>query len=200
MKNNIRILSIDPGSAKLGWGILDYNTTTKTTVVSRFGTIDGARVYKKTRDRIPGMDKRFTTHEGLEYEIKDLVKSYKPDIMASEDTFFNPGRPHAFSSLTLVINMCRRVSWYLLNKPLYTYAPRAVKQTVAASGDANKHTVQSAIASQNIIVKNVRQSPIESLDEHSNDAIAVGLTFIEKDLPLLLADPPEMFDPPKKEK
>lgn len=195
MRNTIRILGIDPGTGKLGWNIIEYDLTTKTPMVSRFNTLKGNIIYTKTYPTLPdNMTRRFTIIEGMQRILEELITLYKPDVIAIEDTFFNPTRPQAYQALTLVIAMVERVSCYMLGKPIYRYPPQEVKKIVTQQNTLTKHTVQETINSMDIIVKNSKQASTDNLDEHSLDSIAVGLAFIMKDLPIILADNPGFFN------
>lgn len=194
----IRVLSFDPGTGNLGWALNEHDIDNNATVVPKFGTIVGKNVYRKVCELMPGADKRFTILEGMEVIIADIITTTKPDFIVTEDTFFNPIRPAAFQSLSLVIGMLQRLAWRVSKKIIYKYPPQHIKKVVTQYGMAQKCTVRENLIEQGVVIKDSRQSPISKLDEHSSDAIAAGRTFILTDLPILIAEHPELFVPNKK--
>lgn len=185
----IKIFASDPGTMHYGWCMGEYDIAKNHATILRFGEINGEHIYRRLRKEMADMSRRFTILEGMYYVLEELVLSFGPDYMVSEDTFWNPGRPNAFQALSLVINMQERLSWNLLRKPLYTFPPQQVKRVVTDLGSSSKTTVRECLFERpNLTIKDTRQSPIDKLNEHSADAIAAFATFIEKTIPTLLSD------------
>lgn len=156
----IRVLGIDPGSIKTGYGILDSEG-------NRLRHIDHGLVKPKQTE--------FTgrLHE-LFMGMSDVIVKYQPDVVAIEDVFM---AKNASSALKLgqargaLIAACCHAGL-----KVHTYSPTAVKQSVVGFGRAEKHQVQHMI--QRIL------SYQEKMAEDAADALAVAVCHAHH-IPLL---------------
>lgn len=183
MKNEIIILSIDPGLTNTGWAITKYNRKTDTAVVTQFDIIQAKKIAHKT---MRGDNEEYPTIiPVIVYEqlIDEILRTYEPDYITSEDAFYNPKRPNAYISLSLCLHAIERVL-YTHRKSLYRIAPRSIKQVASGSGDSGKIAMQEAVLHlDNVTIKDRKIKPVSEMVEHEADAIAVGYTFIKKILP-----------------
>ena len=126
----MRILGIDPGTARLGWGIIDI-VSGKITPYA-FGCI--------TTSELSTPEKRLVS---IYDELTKLLKKYKPEIMAIEDLFF------ATNAKTIIpVGQARGVALLAAGKnniPTVSYSPLTVKQTICGYGKALKPQVQQMI-------------------------------------------------------
>jgi crossover junction endodeoxyribonuclease RuvC len=76
MQNTIRIIGIDPGLRRTGWGVIDTLGNSLRFVASGTVTSDGDMDLASRLCQL---------HDGL----ADVVHSYKPDEAAVEQTFVN---------------------------------------------------------------------------------------------------------------
>jgi len=123
----MRILGIDPGTGRTGYGVLDEKMHVA------HGCIE--------------TDKEKTAEQRLydiERELLELVKNYKPNIMAIEMLFF-------FKNSKTVIPVAEARGVALLvaaknNIPVHNFSPLQVKMTIAGYGRADKKQIQKMIA------------------------------------------------------
>jgi crossover junction endodeoxyribonuclease RuvC len=147
-----RILGIDPGLVKTGWGIIDFSGSSLRFVVS--GII-------KPNITLP-LASRLAI---LSQNLTDIIAQYKPDECAIEETFVNKNPMsslklgHARGALMLTVS--------LSGIPLNEYAATLVKKSVTGIGRAEKNQV-------GIMVKHLM--PTAKFDsEDAADALAVAI-------------------------
>ena len=119
----MRILGIDPGIGRTGFGIIDTSGQ-KLTAVS-YGCIETAA---KTE-----MGRRLTD---LYDQITGLIEEHKPEAVGIEDLFFNTNAKTA-----LIVGQARGVIMLAVSKnkvPLAVYKPLPVNMAVTCYGRADK--------------------------------------------------------------
>ncbi len=125
----MRILGIDPGSRRTGFGIVERSGThTRYLVSGCIRTADG-----------PMGDRLAEIHRGL----AELLTDYRPDIVAIENVFV---RRNAASALKL--GQARGVALCVVamrGVPYREYSPAEIKQAVVGSGRADKEQVQHMV-------------------------------------------------------
>ena len=147
-----RLLGLDPGLRRTGWGVIDINGSHLTHV--------GNGVVCSTAGL--GMAERLVElHSG----VLDLVKKFQPDEAAAEETFVNKN-PES----TLKLGLARGsvlLAPALSGIPVSEYAPNRVKKSVVGTGHANKDQVQMMVT--RILPKAIL------FNEDSADALAVAI-------------------------
>lgn len=121
-----RILGIDPGLVKTGWGIIDHSGNSLRFVAC--GVV-------KPDSKLPLASRLSVLSEG----IKQVIEQYTPEECAIEETFVNK---NAMSSLklghargALMLTIC------LAGVPLTEYAATLIKKSVTGVGRAEKKQV-----------------------------------------------------------
>ncbi len=151
----MRIIGLDPGLARLGYGIIEIEKKKK--VVLDCGVIETSKK-KKEEDRL--------------YEIfndlNELINKWRPDFAAVEKFFFYK------SSTTISVVQSRGVILMVLaskNIHISEYSPAQIKLTIAGSGKASKQEVLDAVMFE--LKLNSPPKP-----DDSADALAIALTKI----------------------
>lgn len=131
MSDKRRILGIDPGSRRTGFGVLDFDGGRATYVAS--GTVKSLE--GEFSDRLKQI---FTA-------VGDIVQQYRPDVVAIESVFM---AKNASSALKLgharSAAMC---ATFAFDVEVFEYAPREIKQAVVGTGSASKEQVQHMVVS-----------------------------------------------------
>jgi crossover junction endodeoxyribonuclease RuvC len=149
----IRILGIDPGLRRTGWGLV---------------TIEGNRLSFVACGSIASDDKAalavrlLTIHDGLQRVIAD----HAPDEAAVEATFVNRD-----AVATLKLGQARGVAMLvpaIAGLPVAEYAPNLVKKTIVGAGHSEK--VQIRMMVKVLLPKADPQS------EDAADALAIAVT------------------------
>jgi len=147
-----RILGIDPGSRKTGFGIIE---------------IDGQKVKHVINGRLMVGDGDFPERLGLIFTgLTDIIERYQPDMMAIEKVFLHK---NADSALKLGqargAAICAGVSQ---NLTVHEYSATQIKKAVVGNGHAKKDQVQYMMS--------VILSLSEPLKEDAADALACAMT------------------------
>ncbi|MEM6666730.1 MAG: crossover junction endodeoxyribonuclease RuvC [Pseudomonadota bacterium] len=130
MSSAIRILGIDPGLRRTGWGIIVCEGPRLSHVAS--GTVES--------DPKAALGERLAAlHDGL----AEIVKGYSPDEAAVEETFVNKD-----ARATLKLGQARGIAMLvptLAGLSVAEYAPNHVKKSVVGAGHAAKEQVRMMI-------------------------------------------------------
>ena len=124
------ILGIDPGIATVGWGIVEYKGNKF--CGSDYGAIL-TPAHTPTEDRL----------EQIFDETCQLVKYYKPEVVAMEKLFFNTNQKTAID-----VAQARGVLMLAITKmrlKCYEFTPLQVKQAVTGYGRAEKKQVEAMV-------------------------------------------------------
>lgn len=123
----MRILGIDPGTAIMGYGIIDCTG-------NRFGAVDYGCLRSSAGQPLNlRLNKLFN-------ELNDLLHRHRPDCLAIEELFFNRNAKTA-----LAVGQARGVALLAAARAgveVYEYTPLQVKQAVVGRGRAEKRQVQ----------------------------------------------------------
>ena len=150
----MRILGIDPGIGRTGWGIIE--TKNREPRTKNFGCIETF-----PSDDIPG--RLFTLYD----EICHIIDEYKPDALAIEDLFFNTNAKTA-----LIVGQARGVvllAGSQKNLSIGIYTPLQVKIAITGYGRAEKNQVGH-------MVKTILKLPRIPKPDDTADALAIALT------------------------
>ncbi|MGI9520070.1 MAG: crossover junction endodeoxyribonuclease RuvC [Hyphomicrobiaceae bacterium] len=153
MRNHsIRLVGIDPGLRRTGWGVIE---------------IDGARLsYVASGDVVS------TSSESLAYRLREIfeglcsvLSNFKPQEAAVEETFVNDN-----ARVTLRLGQARGMALLapaLLDIGVYEYPPNLIKKSVVGAGHADKKQVQMMI---NVLLP---KASFKNADEA--DALAIAI-------------------------
>lgn len=130
MTSPIRILGIDPGLRRTGWGVVTVTGNALGFVAA--GTI---------RASLDGeMAARLVTiHRGL----VEVLSLHRPDEAAVEQTFVNRD-----ASATLKLGQARGIALLApaeVGLPVAEYAPNAIKKTIVGAGHAEKVQIRAMV-------------------------------------------------------
>ena len=127
----IRIIGIDPGSRRTGYGIVDISGATINYVTSG--------IIRLPEDSLP---------ERLQLifdAVSQLIEEYKPVVMSIEDVFMSINPRGA-----LKLGQARGAAILAgtnAKLPVSEYSPRSVKQAIVGTGAADKKQVQMMVTS-----------------------------------------------------
>ena len=153
MDKAFKILGIDPGSRKTGYGLIEKNGNHTRHLASGCIRLDSK---KSLTDRLLL----------LSSELEQIINEHHPDHGSIEQIFFSKNAKSA-----LILGHARGVILLKFAEkeiPIHEYAPLNVKQTIVGVGRADKGQVQHMVK----ILLNLHQ-PIQ---EDEADALAIALT------------------------
>lgn len=146
-----RVLGLDPGSLRTGWGVLDCNGPTQRFVAA--GVI---------RTPAGGLAERLRHIHAM---LVELVELHQPQEVAIERVFL-----HRNPDSALKLGQARGVAMCAATQrgqPVFEYTPQAVKLAIVGTGSAEKSQVAHMVKA------------VLSIDEvlglDASDALAVGL-------------------------
>ena len=151
----MRILGIDPGIGRMGWGIVDKEKTNRLTT-SGYGCVE-----TEPNSDIPG--RLYALYD----EVCHIIDEYKPEVLAIEDLFFSKNVKTAFA-----VGQARGVILLAAsqkNLQVAVYTPQQVKLSVTGYGKAEKKQVGQ------MVKLTLKLEKVPSPDDTA-DALAIALT------------------------
>lgn len=152
----MRVLGIDPGTAIVGYSIIDYKN-------NKIQLIDYGCIYTNKEDSLS------LRLEQVYLRVESLINLYKPDHMAIEELFF-------FKNQKTIISVAQSRGVIILKAQLsgldiYNYTPLQVKTGITGYGRANKKQVQEMTK----IILKLNEIP---KPDDAADAIAIAINHI----------------------
>jgi crossover junction endodeoxyribonuclease RuvC len=154
----MRILGIDPGTVRLGYGVIDQIGPGRTAYVDCGVIIAPARASREARLLTIGRD------------LRDLLGELRPDVVAMEQAFFGKN-----VQATLALGEARGMALFVAQDwgsshqlAVAGYPPAQVKQTVTGRGAATKDQVAFFVRA----VLKLKRPPAAD----AADALAIALT------------------------
>lgn len=148
----VRVLGIDPGSRKTGWGVVDVEGSS---VVH----VDNGVLFLDDSDDLT------VRLVDLAHRLNDVVTTYQPHRAAVEDVFVQKGARSA-----LILGQARGAALTtigLRGLPIASYSTSLVKQRVAGGGRADKLQVAAMVSA----LLGLKEHPFED----AADALAVAI-------------------------
>jgi crossover junction endodeoxyribonuclease RuvC len=130
MASTIRILGVDPGLRRTGWGLISVSGNALGFVAA--GTVR-APLDGELASRLLAL------HEGL----SEIVRLHRPDEAAVEQTFVNRD-----AVATLKLGQARGIALVVpaaAGLSVAEYAPNAVKKTLVGAGHAEKQQIRAMV-------------------------------------------------------
>ena len=161
----MKIIGIDPGYARAGWGIIQQEKNKLTPLA--FGCLE-------TKNQLPHAERL----KKLQDELKKIIKKFQPDALAVEELFF-------FKNLKTALQVAESRGVILATAfdcslPIYEFTPLQIKQAVTSYGRADKNQVQQMVK----LILNMKD--IIQPDDAA-DAMAVAITCAHTNKNLFLA-------------
>lgn len=150
-----RVLGIDPGSVRTGWGVVERNG---------HGARGVAAGVIRVNERGTIAQRLEAVHRG----VAEVLAEHKPDAVAIEDIFFA-----RYAQAALMLGHARGVAILAAAQAglaVSTYPPSVVKRAVVGSGRAEKTQVAQLVAA----VLGLRELP--GID--ATDALAIAITHL----------------------
>lgn len=159
----MRVLGIDPGTAIVGFSVVDY-------IDKKMNLIEYGCIYTEKDENMPRRIKKI-------YEsLNEIIERYKPEYLAIEELFY-------FKNNKTVISVSQARGVMLLcaeqnGLKIFEYTPLQVKMGITGYGRAEKQQVQVMV--QKILGLKEIPKP-----DDAADAIALAITHINSSTSLL---------------
>ena len=154
----MRIIGIDPGLARVGYGIIEVQNEKK--VLLDCGVIETSKEQQEEY-------RLFEIYK----DLNELINHWKPNVAAVEKFFFYR------SSTTISVVQARGVIMMVLGSKkieVSEYSPAQIKLTIAGSGKASKKEVLEAVMYDLKLTKAPKP-------DDSADALAIALTKLNEE-------------------
>jgi crossover junction endodeoxyribonuclease RuvC len=147
---SVRILGLDPGSRKTGFGVIECRGSRNTQVTNGCLSVGNGSLNERLRAIFDG--------------VQELIEKFQPDEVAIEKVFLNRNVDSA-----LKLGHARGAALCAVpgKTPVFEYAPRAIKLAVVGFGGAEKQQVAHMIRSM-LAVEG-------KLSSDASDALAVAM-------------------------
>lgn len=172
----VSLIGIDPGSDTLGLSCLKIDIKTLNLLSIEAFTFKGSKMFDDEGWSANILGVRNARIQSHKQNLINIFNRIQPLNIAAESSFFNIQRPSAYGALMEVMAMIREaVAEYDPWKHLYLIDPPSVKKAIGASGGSDKIVVRENVLKNygHLYVDGIEAMGL--LDEHSIDAIAVGI-------------------------
>ncbi|KPK15252.1 MAG: hypothetical protein AMJ62_09820 [Myxococcales bacterium SG8_38] len=152
----MRVLGIDPGSRRTGWGVVQLEGT-------RLRHLGAGTIL--VSDKVPLPMRLRLIHE----ELAGIIALHRPDAMAVEEIFFAK-----YANAALKLGHARGVALLVAAESeigVHEYPPAIVKRTIVGRGAADKAQVGRLV----MALLGLHTPP----GEDAADALAVAITHIQ---------------------
>ena len=153
IRQSVRILGIDPGLRRTGWGVIEIDGNRLTYIGC--GSVEPA-------DTLPLASRLLGIHEGL----ARVLGEFQPMEAAVEHTFVNKD-----GVATLKLGQARGIAMMtpaMFGIAVAEYAPNQVKKTVVGAGHADKNQIQMMLK--------ILLPKAEPKSADAADALAIAIT------------------------
>jgi len=150
----MRILGIDPGIGRTGWGIIDVEHGKF--IVKDYGCIETFKE-QNIGERL----------QELYEALQKVLEQYHPDALSIEELFFNTN-----TSTAMIVGQARGIVLLAATQhaiPITSYTPLQVKVAVTGYGRADKKQIGQ-------MVKTILKLTIIPKLDDTADALAIALT------------------------
>lgn len=152
----LRILGVDPGTATVGWGIVEQKD-------GRLVSIAHGHISTSPKDT------NATRLKEIAHDLAKIIESYHPDEAAIEKLFY-------FKNQKTIIEVAQARGVLLLTLAqkipiIAEYTPLQIKQSLTGYGRAEKHQVQQMVKS----VLSLKEIP---KPDDTADALAIAICHI----------------------
>lgn len=147
------ILGIDPGFARVGFGVVKYNN-------NKYMTLECGSITTKSGETLSSRLKKIAE------DLQEIIDKYKIDEASIEDLFFNTN-----IKTGIQVAEARGVILYILEKnniPISSYTPLQVKQALVGYGRADKHQIMD------MVKRLLKLDKMPKLDD-TTDALAIAI-------------------------
>jgi crossover junction endodeoxyribonuclease RuvC len=157
----MRILGIDPGTARLGFALLDYDKSCDISLVD-CGVIETSKV-----------DSDALRLTEIRDDLEEIIDRYKPEFVAIEQLFFFKNLKTVIpvaQARGVILEICQRKKLRI-----FEYTPLEMKKIITGNGMASKDLVSDLI--HKFLNLNTKIKPDDAVD-----AVGLALSFVRSDL------------------
>lgn len=172
------ILTVDPGSERMGYCLLRYYCSAHVITPVDLGTLHGDKLIRQRNKHLKGIFTDSYRKSHVYYDVfREMIVDNSVDLVGCESAFFGKFVT-TIVSLTLMINAVRQASHIVLGRDIVMMTPKEAKRWAANEGDASKDTMKAAVLSAPDLIKTPDASLLlDAADEHAYDAAGIGIAL-----------------------
>lgn len=153
------ILGIDPGTARMGFGVVESNKGGKLKLLE-------SDVWSTYPTSAPEIRLKF-----LFKNLNSIIKKHKPDVMVIEKLFFNTNAKTA-----IAVGQARGICMLAAANQkvkVHDYTALQAKLVLTGYGRSDKKVMQEA-------VRKIFKNKLQIKSDDANDAVAMALCYVKK--------------------
>ena len=177
--NHLCIMTGDPSTNTFGYafGYMNIDTFNIDAIIAN--TVVGEKA-RRRYSYYEGLGDRGIRIDAIVRELYALMEYYRPSRFVSENNFFNAKMPDAAKALTeSVCAYESAIRMYMKDAILVQIPPLSIKSELKVKNMKDKASVKESVGKVPMI-KEAIIGNFEILDEHSIDAIAALITYINR--------------------
>jgi len=171
------VMGIDPGINFTGISIYTLTNYNELLSIEAFTVHPDVSDIRNSED-IDVVGERYLKLNSLMHSIESICDMYHPSVVVCEGPFYSRFRPMAYASLVETLAYIKQgIYRYDTFISVIVVQPLLIKKIIGAGIMDGKVDVTRAIAARKSLIS-VMMQDLHSLDEHSQDAIAISYTYL----------------------
>ena len=169
----VTIVGIDPGTVSLGLSAMRYDAATLKLVSVEGLTFNSEKMLAEDPVLSETHSERMSKIRAQYLNLVNMFRYYRPSFIVAESPFYNSLRPAAYGALMEVLAAIKSAAADYDNMvPFITYPPSTIKIALGAGAWAKKEEIRTRMLNMTSLPF-IGPYPLDTLDEHAIDAIAV---------------------------
>lgn len=152
----MKILGIDPGLVKTGFGVIEIVNKKQQQVID-YGII-------KPNSKSNLSDRLYTIYK----DVKQIIEMHSPTVLSIEDIFYGKN-----VKSTILLGQARGsalIAAAEFDLVVYEYSPRKIKQSIVGNGNAHKDQIK-------YMVEKILNVTLNKNQLDASDALAIALCY-----------------------
>lgn len=172
------LLTMDPGLNNTGVAVFTVQVEPPKLLKIEAETLKAERLIDTSglddEDYAARVHKRYAMKSALRL----FLKHYRPDVTACESPFFDRRKPGSFAVLSEVLtSLFDTVTEHHPSVHFNLIEPLTAKAVLGVAGQKGKEVVKVAVSELPEVIEAL-EGELDELDEHSIDAIGIGVTYL----------------------
>lgn len=177
--NSIRALCLDPGLNNVGTSLWDIaiQPTVSISSISAL-TLKSERLVDDSFLDDEDVTERLIKRHKMANALRRILESFDPHVVAIESPFFDRRKPGSFQVLAEVMStIYDTIVAYNPSIRIYLVPPQLAKKYIGVAGQKGKEVVKDGILKLTDVLQAL-QDPLDTLDEHAIDSLAIGYCWL----------------------
>lgn len=179
-KDHIRIIAIDPGTNTCGFATMELSLVDWGITIVDAVTVSNTMLLRSRRELAELIGEKDAKLQGYSETLQRLLKQYVPDSLVMECPYMGKFAA-TFGALKEQLMVFRMAAWRWDKRlTVVMIEPSPVKANMGVGGRSGDKTLMLKALRKRLDVSYSDDVKLTDLDEHSVDAICVGLYELDK--------------------